>query len=180
MEFIDLQTKNTYIKNGTTHIKESENVDDLAMEDIGNGVAVILLAVGLLANILLIIAIRRSPRLKAPIFQILFALAFADSILLLAYSLPAMGQFFNDGKWAFGSKGCTLLLYIRFLPAHVTNCLIGVCCWERFYAVCRPHSAIWITSRRMTGIIAIVWLLNAGLYSEAALYPVAHFVPLKI
>lgn len=163
MEYIDLQTS-TFKKNGTTYVQDnsSNNRDDLALEDIGSVTVILLLAVGLLVNILFIIAIRRSPRLKAPIFQILFSLAFADIILLVAFSLPELGQFFNDNKWSFSSKGCTLLLYMRFLPAHMTTCLLVVCCWERFYAVCRPHSAIWITSRKMSGIIAVLWLLNAG------------------
>ena len=145
--------------------EEDQEYDNTLFEKMYIFAVFFLLFAGIFANSVLIVAIRRSPRLKAPIFQLLFALAFADLILVITYSLPSIGSYLNDEHWIYGTKGCTVLSFLRFLPAHVTSCLIVICCWERFYAVCRPHShsaLLWITPRRMSGIIAITWLLNAG------------------
>lgn len=132
-------------------------------------ILIIFLILGMVGNLLLIVATRRSPRLKAPIFQLLFAIAFADILMLISFSLTEITRnkfgTLIPQVWQFGAKGCTALVFLQYLPAHVTSCLIVVCCWERFYAVCRPHSAIWITSRKMSGIIAITWLLNGGKHS---------------
>ncbi|XP_067948588.1 thyrotropin-releasing hormone receptor-like [Watersipora subatra] len=163
MEFLSLTNRYTFLNEGVIYVNGTGNAGQLGPYlFVAFPVAMLAMAAGLVGNVLLIIATRKSPRLKAPIFQLLFAIAFADIILLISFSLPEIASKFNDGRWMFGSKGCTLLAFFQFLPAHVTSCLIVVCCWERFNAVCRPHSAMMITSRKMSGIIAITWLLNAG------------------
>jgi len=154
------------LNNGVIFInytKSSSDPADIMFGQIKFCFVLAALIIGLFVNIILIIAIRKSPRLKYPIFQLQFGLAFADVALLVAYSLPEIGDYLTGGKWMFGGRGCTLLVFLQYLPGHVTSCLIVVCCWERFYAVCRPHSALWITTRKMSGIIAITWLLNAGM-----------------
>lgn len=163
MEFLNLATKYSFHNDGSVLINASLITrQDVLYSWLGFPLAMILLAVGLVVNILLIIATLRSPRLKAPIFQLLFAIAFADLILLVSYSLPAITDKSNNKMWMLGSQGCRILVFLQFLPTHVTSCLILVCCWERFYAVCRPHSALWITTQKTSGVIAITWLLNAG------------------
>lgn len=167
MEFLRLSTEfnYTFLNESVVYINRTiEKADDFFINYLAFPIAVVMLVIGLVVNVLLIIATRKSQRLKAPIFQLLFAIAFADIILLIAYSLPEIAYQVSDLPWSLGSKGCTLLVFLQFLPTHVTSCLIVVCCGERFYAVCRPHSAVWITSRKMSGVIAITWLLNAGLY----------------
>jgi len=166
MEYLDMGTAYTLINNTILYVNRTQaTVSDQVYSYVGFPLAMVLLVAGLIANILLIVATRNSPRLKAPIFQLLFAIAFADIILLVAFSLPEVAYRLHQNDqhyWTFGSKGCTLLVFLQFLPTHVTSCLLVVCCWERFYAVCRPHSALWITSRKMSGIIAITWVVNAG------------------
>lgn len=163
MEFLSLSNKFTHLNDGALYINSTGTANrGMIYIFVAFPITMILLAAGLIGNVLLIVATRNSPRLKAPIFQLLFAIAFADIILLISFSLPEIASKFNDQRWMFGSKGCTLLVFLQFLPTHVTSCLIVVCCWERFYAVCRPHSAMWLTSRKMSGIIAITWILNAG------------------
>ena len=181
MEFINLNSRYVFLNDGRLYqnmsLHESEWVrDETRGEDrvdnlytnIWMPILIVLLIIGVVGNILLIVAVRRSPRLKAPIFQLLFAIAFADILMLISLSLTELTRTkFGTQEpqpWQFGAQGCTALLFLQYLPAHVAACLIVVCCWERFYAVCRPHSAIWITSRKMSGIIAITWLLNGGRY----------------
>lgn len=159
-----MNNKYTHLNDGTIYVNSTglAGPEFVVYLFVAFPLVLLLLAIGLIGNVLLIVATRKSPRLKAPIFQLLFAIAFADIILLIAFSLPEIANRFDDQRWILGSKGCRLLAFLQFLPTHVTSCLIVVCCWERFFAVCRPHSAIWITSRRMSGIIAITWVLNAG------------------
>jgi len=180
MEFINLNNRYVFLNDGCLYQNlTAQEAENLGMEyndyddkpdniyiKLWIPILIILLIIGVVGNILLIIAVRRSQRLKAPIFQLLFAIAFADILMLISFSLTELTRNKFGTKlpqtWQFGSQGCTALIFLQYLPAHVAACLIVVCCWERFYAVCRPHSAIWITSRKMSGIIAITWLLNGG------------------
>lgn len=153
------------LNNGEIVVNSTEpTAEDDFFEKLQFSAVCFLLGAGLLVNLVLIVAIRKSPRLKYPIFQLLFGLAFADLALLVAYALPEIGDFVSGGVWMFGHRGCTVLVFLQYLPAHVTSCLLVLCCGERFYAVCRPHSALWITNRKMSGIIAVTWLVNAGEY----------------
>ncbi|XP_072036175.1 D(2) dopamine receptor A-like [Amphiura filiformis] len=120
----------------------------------------ILIVIGVVGNLLVCIAVWKTPKIRKVVNYFIVSLAVAD-LLVCTIVLPlAIHQEFNDIKWKLERWVCHMWVTLDVLlcTASIWNlCLVSA---DRYLAVVKPNQyAKWRTPRNAAISIAVVWTL---------------------
>jgi hypothetical protein len=127
-----------------------------ALETVALGL-MILLTIG--GNLLVIVAVVSSPKLRSPTYYLIVNLAVADLLLGITV-LPLSATLELSGVWLLGSSACSVWTALDVLCC--TASILSLCCIsvDRYIGVSRPLAYSHImTKRRARGLIAGIWAL---------------------
>ena len=120
-----------------------------------------LLCVGVIGNLIFLHVIRSMPYMRTATNWILANLAVAD-LIFLCFGIGDKlwmyhhSPFIND-RFSFGEFGCPIIFAFIDASYFAAICMVTLVSVERYYAVCRSHSARTNTRRSM--FIALVVLI---------------------
>lgn len=137
----------------------------------------IVLAVGLLGNILVIAVILTNKFLRSSTNLFLLNLSVAD-LLVLVTSCPTslMEIAMRTDAWIFGEAMCYFIPYIELAVTHTSVLTILAITVERYYAICLPLQASIVWTKTKACLTCLVsWLFAFGL--TAPIISITTFTP---
>lgn len=122
--------------------------------------ASVIFVVGFFGNILVVIVISRSRKMRSPTNCYLISLAVADILVLLAATLPEIPKaFLRVEDWPWGQAMCSILVFLQYLGVDASSLSITAFTIERYIAICHPMRAQRMcTIRRAKRIICGIWI----------------------
>ncbi|XP_059140942.1 thyrotropin-releasing hormone receptor-like [Physella acuta] len=129
---------------------------------VASALSSVIFVFGFLGNILVVVVIARTRSMHTTTNCYLLSLAVADSIVLLAGTLPAIPEpFFKVDEWPYGRLMCPLLIFLQYLGVDSSSLSITAFTIERYIAICHPMKAhTMCTVSRAKKIIAILWIFT--------------------
>lgn len=124
--------------------------------------ASIIFVIGFFGNILVVIVISRSRKMRSPTNCYLISLAVADILVLLSATLPEIPRaFLKVEEWPWGRAMCSILIFLQYLGVDASSLSITAFTIERYIAICHPMRAQRMcTIRRAKKIICGIWLFS--------------------
>lgn len=126
---------------------------------------------GLVGNVMVILVVLKIRTMHTSTNCYLVSLAVADLVLLTFASMPTLVEcFLIVDQYAFGSVGCSVMVFAQYLAVNVSSLTITAFTVERYVAVCRPMRIQSLcTVRRAKRIIGGLWLFGT-VYSSPWLW----------
>ncbi|XP_076058272.1 uncharacterized protein LOC143035286 [Oratosquilla oratoria] len=121
--------------------------------------------VGVVGNLLIIVVVRRNPRLHNATNMFLTSLATAD-LLFLLLSVPVKVAKLFSYTWNFGPVLCKLVHYVQNILVICSVLTLAAISVERYYGIVHPMKAVYkCTMSQARKVIAIVWIASFFLAS---------------
>ncbi|XP_071173120.1 thyrotropin-releasing hormone receptor-like isoform X2 [Mytilus edulis] len=123
---------------------------------------IIIFLVGFFGNILVVIIVSKSRKMRSPTNCYLISLAVADILVLFSATLPAIPEpFFEMQQWPWGRAMCSILVFLQYLGVDASSLSITAFTIERYIAICHPMTAQRMcTIRRAKKIICGIWIFS--------------------
>ena len=122
-------------------------------------VLIILITLAFLGNVLICVAVLRTPGLRTVPNMFVTNLAVSD-ILMAVVCMPISLCVLISGEWPFSAMVCDLQGFFMFSFGIVSQVNMAVIAVNRYFAVCRPFDCKAIfTKRNVLLMIALLWIL---------------------
>ena len=123
---------------------------------------IVIFLVGFFGNILVVIVVSKSRKMRSPTNCYLISLAIADILVLLSATLPGIPEpFFERQRWPWGRAMCSILIFLQYLGVDASSLSITAFTIERYIAICHPMTAQRMcTIRRAKKIICAIWIFS--------------------
>ncbi|XP_030834007.1 thyrotropin-releasing hormone receptor-like [Strongylocentrotus purpuratus] len=119
----------------------------------------IIIAIGLVGNLVVIFSILRTYRRISFTSMMLCSLAFAD-LLFAAVFIPIQLYSSYHGSWQFGFIGCYMVAFLWFLGPASSAIMLLVISAERYIVIIHPLQAKVLLTKKMGLIIVnVTWLI---------------------
>ena len=103
---------------------------------------IVIFLVGFFGNILVVIVVSKSRKMRSPTNCYLISLAIADILVLLSATLPGIPEpFFERQRWPWGRAMCSILIFLQYLGVDASSLSITAFTIERYIAICHPMTA---------------------------------------
>ena len=136
---------------------------------------VIIFVIGLIGNILVIIAVLRHPKMKTVTNIYILNLAVADSLFLIG--LPFLIATTIQQRWVFGFFMCKVFFFLTSINWFGSVFTLTVMSADRYMAVCHPIRSIRYRTRFVALLVCCcVWLVSLLVMLPIILYSttIAH------
>ncbi|KAL7057880.1 hypothetical protein AAHC03_017041 [Spirometra sp. Aus1] len=132
----------------------------LPFQILGTIAAILILSVGLSGNILVIVVILWSSKMRTPTNCYLVSLSFSDLLFLLNATAPLIWELYvMIQEWTLGLHACRLIVAIQYLSVDASALSMAAFSVERWVAICHPMRAQTLCSvNRALKIIAGIWI----------------------
>ncbi|KAG8431704.1 hypothetical protein GDO86_020390 [Hymenochirus boettgeri] len=122
-------------------------------------VVLVIYILTLLANVLIIVLVSVSQRLKSPMYLFLRNLSLCE-IIFTTNIIPKMLQVILEGGSKISFYGCAVQLY-AFGASGIAECLfLTSMSYDRYLAICKPlHYSTIMDSRRYLHLVIFSWLV---------------------
>ncbi|XP_067118045.1 growth hormone secretagogue receptor type 1-like [Osmerus mordax] len=129
------------------------------------GVCVLLLATGIMGNMLTILVVWLRPQLRSSTYLYLSSMAVSDLLILFLMPLD-LYKLWHPRPWRLGDLVCKVSMFASESCTFSSLLHITALSLERYLAVCRPLAAKTLLTRRRTrALIGCLW--GAALLSAA-------------
>ena len=124
-----------------------------------SAVLITLIILAFAGNVLICVAVLRTPRLRTVSNTFVTNLAVSD-ILMAVVCMPISLRVLISSQWPFSSVVCDLQGFFMFSFGVVSQLNMSAVAVNRYFAVCRPFACkIIFTHRNVLLIIALLWIL---------------------
>ena len=124
-----------------------------------SAVLITLIILAFAGNVLICVAVLRTPRLRTVSNTFVTNLAVSD-ILMAVVCTPISLRVLISSQWPFSSVVCDLQGFFMFSFGIVSQLNMSAVAVNRYFAVCRPFACkIIFTHRNVLLIIALLWIL---------------------
>ncbi|VDL95156.1 unnamed protein product [Schistocephalus solidus] len=136
----------------------------LPFQILGTIAAILILSVGLSGNILVIVVILWSSKMRTPTNCYLVSLSFSDLLFLLNATAPLIWELYvMIQEWKLGLHACRVIVAIQYLSVDASALSMAAFSVERWVAICHPMRAQTLCSvNRALKIIAGIWIFCAA------------------
>ncbi|XP_071458323.1 olfactory receptor 7E178-like, partial [Marmota flaviventris] len=134
--------------------------------------------VGMLGNLLIILAFSSDSRLHTPMYFFLSNLSLAD-IGFTSTTVPKMLMNIQTHSRAISYVGCLTQMSIFIIFGCMDDMLLTVMAYDRFVAICHPLQYSVIMNPRLCGFLVLVSVLFSLLESQLHNLIVLHFAYFK-
>ncbi|KAJ7392439.1 hypothetical protein OS493_012102 [Desmophyllum pertusum] len=118
-----------------------------------------LIILAFVGNVMICVAVLRSPTLRTVPNMFVTNLAVSD-ILMAVVCMPISLRVLISGEWPFSSMVCDLQGFCMFSFAIVSLVNMSVIAVNRYFAVCRPFDCkVIFTKRNVLLMIGLLWIL---------------------
>ena len=117
---------------------------------------------GMIGNVMVVCVILRSKTMHTATNCYLLSLAIADSLILIAATLPGIAEpMFQIKEWPWGRVMCSTLVFLQYLGINASTLSIAAFTIERYIAICHPLKAHVICSvNRAKRIMIVLWITS--------------------
>ncbi|KAG3280420.1 olfactory receptor 18-like [Ictidomys tridecemlineatus] len=134
--------------------------------------------VGVLGNLLIILAVSSDSHLHTPMYFFLSNLSLAD-ICFISTTVPKMLMNIQTHSRAISYVGCLTQMSIFIIFGCMDDMLLTVMAYDRFVAICHPLQYSVIMNPRLCGFLVLVSVLFSLLESQLHNLIVLHFAYFK-
>ncbi|XP_061468708.1 olfactory receptor-like protein OLF3 [Rhineura floridana] len=114
--------------------------------------------VTLAGNMLIMLAIKRNPRLHTPMYYFLSHLSFLDMCYTTTIILPMLSNFLAEHK-TISFVGCMVQMHISLSLGGIEFILLAVMAYDRYMAICHPLHYNTVMNQRLCMQMAVgCWL----------------------
>ncbi|GFS07578.1 growth hormone secretagogue receptor type 1-like [Elysia marginata] len=126
---------------------------------------ILIFLAGTTGNVMVIVVVTRVRDMRSSINLYLVNLSIADLLVLLVCQPTALLEFYAKDRWFLGQALCVTIPVLEHTVLHASILTVVFITFERYLAICRPHSGIRLSSDgEFIFTIICIWL-GAGLTS---------------
>ncbi|XP_052238375.1 thyrotropin-releasing hormone receptor-like [Dreissena polymorpha] len=122
----------------------------------------IIFIVGIVGNILVVVVISCSRRMKTTVNKYLVNLCIADMLVILVCMPTALVDIFTKEVWVFDEFMCMLVPFLENAVAHASVLTITAITLERYRVVRYPLKSVDDNMRAVRWILLGIWLFSAA------------------
>ncbi|RUS78462.1 hypothetical protein EGW08_013785, partial [Elysia chlorotica] len=120
---------------------------------------ILIFLVGTIGNSMVIVVVARVRDMRSNINLYLVNLSVADLLVLLVCQPSALLEFYAKERWFLGRELCLMVPVLEHTVVHASALTVVVITFERYLAICRPHSRFRLSTNCGFSItILCIWI----------------------